>query len=54
MTKVNALVEESWKKVLDKEFHSPYFLELKAFLQKEKKEHQIYPPSEFIFEAFKR
>ena len=45
-------IDESWKPWLMKEFNSEYFKKLKQFLQKEKKEHQVYPPGNQIFTAF--
>jgi len=35
------------------EFQSPYFSELKSFLQEEKRSFTIYPPGFLIFNAFK-
>jgi len=36
-----------------KEFHSPYFSDLKQFLLEEKHGYTIYPPGNLIFNAFK-
>jgi len=52
MTKINPQIDDSWKTVLNEEFQSDYFLKLKQFLIKEKKEQQIFPPSSLIFSAF--
>ena len=52
MQAVNPQIEEGWKQVLMKEFESPYFSELKAFLVEEKKKYIIYPPGRLIFNAF--
>jgi uracil-DNA glycosylase len=52
MTKVNPNIESSWKSVLEEEFDSQYFAELRAFLEEEKKKHVIYPPGPLIFSAF--
>lgn len=53
MPVVNPQLEESWKKVLAEEFVQPYFSELKAFLQAEKRAGKtIYPPGPLIFNAF--
>jgi uracil-DNA glycosylase len=50
---VNPKIEASWKRHLEEEFHKPYFLELKRFLQEEKKNGAvIYPPGPLIFNAF--
>lgn len=54
MSSVNLQIEESWKAVLHDEFHAEYFILLKEFLLEEEKVHQVYPPSELVFEAFKR
>ncbi len=50
--KVSAVIEESWKKILEEEFASDYFKKLKLFLLEEKKIHTIYPPGSLIFNAF--
>jgi uracil-DNA glycosylase len=52
MTELNPEIEESWKQLLNKEFQSPYFAELKAFLVEEKKKYIIYPPGKQIFSTF--
>jgi uracil-DNA glycosylase len=49
---INPSLDESWKKVLIKEFQSDYFKSLKGFLVGEKKQHIIYPPAARIFAAF--
>ncbi len=49
---VKAVIEKSWGKVLSNEFRAPYFLDLKHFLQEEKKKHPICPPPPLIFSAF--
>ncbi len=49
----NVQIEESWKEALKEEFQKPYFLQIKSYLVKEKKEGKIiYPPGPFIFNAF--
>lgn len=51
--KVSPQIEASWLQALHDEFQKPYFLQLKAFLQQEKKQgHTIYPPGKQIFNAF--
>jgi len=45
-------LESSWKAVLEPEFEKPYMHKLKSFLQSEKKEHTVFPPSNLIFNAF--
>lgn len=45
-------IEESWKKVLEKEFSEDYFLKLAEFVKEEYKNSTVYPPPQFIFHAF--
>lgn len=45
-------IEESWKKVLAKEFDSPYFENLIQFVKNEYSTQTIFPPGKFIFNAF--
>lgn len=45
-------LETSWKAVLEPEFEKPYMQDLKHFLQAEKKQYTVYPPSNLIFNAF--
>jgi len=45
-------IEESWKKVLQKEFDEKYFADLIEFVKKEYQESTVYPPAKFIFNAF--
>jgi uracil-DNA glycosylase len=52
MTSVQAVIEESWKKALSKEFESQYFAELKQFLIDERSKYRIYPAGSKIFNAF--
>jgi uracil-DNA glycosylase len=52
MTKVNPVIEESWKKLLAGEFSAPYFIALKEFLLEEKKKYTVFPPGAQIFNAF--
>ena len=52
MTKVDPLIESSWKMVLADEFNKEYFLELKSFLLEEKKTYRVFPPGKLIFNAF--
>jgi uracil-DNA glycosylase len=49
---VKPMIEASWATLLSEEFRSDYFLELKRFLQTEKRTHVIYPPGKVIFNAF--
>lgn len=51
-TTIEPKIDESWKKLLYQEFQKDYFHHLKTFLQEEKKQHAVYPPSQDIFNAF--
>jgi len=48
----NVKIEESWKSVLEPEFHKPYFQQLIAFVKNEYSTKQIFPPGSLIFSAF--
>jgi uracil-DNA glycosylase len=53
MTSENSIrIEERWKEVLADEFSAEYFIHLREFLVEEKKKHTIYPPGNYIFNAF--
>lgn len=54
MSKIDPVIDESWKVELKEEFENPYFEELKRFLVEEKKKYQIYPPGKYIFNAFNK
>jgi len=45
-------IEESWKKVLQKEFDEGYFKDLTNFVKTEYQKVTVYPPAKFIFNAF--
>jgi uracil-DNA glycosylase len=45
-------IEDSWGKILDDEFNTESFHQLKNFLVEEKKAHQVFPPGGDIFSAF--
>jgi len=45
-------IEESWKKVLQREFDEEYFEDLIAFVKEEYKKGTVYPSAKFIFNAF--
>lgn len=45
-------IEESWKKVLQKEFDEKYFEDLINFVKSEYQKSTVYPPAKFIFNAF--
>jgi len=52
MEKIDAKIHESWKKILNEEFNSPYFKALKDFLLEERKLHRVYPSGANIFHAY--
>lgn len=53
MSATQVQIEESWKKVLEKEFEQPYFQAIKSFLVAAKQAGKIiYPPGPLIFNAF--
>ncbi|MBD1372562.1 uracil-DNA glycosylase [Hazenella sp. IB182357] len=45
------ILKNDWNNYLKDEFHQPYYLELRRFLQKEYQEHTIYPDQWEIFSA---
>jgi uracil-DNA glycosylase len=42
-----------WKKVLASELQKPYFQALEQFVDQERQEHEVFPPEEDVFNAFK-
>jgi uracil-DNA glycosylase len=52
MDRINPVIEESWKQVLDNEFNKSYFSDLKQFLVAEKQRFRVFPPGPAIFNAF--
>ncbi len=42
-----------WKAVLSDELKQPYFHKLSEFVNKERAEHQVFPPEDDVFNAFK-
>lgn len=49
---VRPVIEASWLALLEDVFRQPYFAELKKFLLEEKRNHTVFPPGKFIFNAF--
>lgn len=45
-------IESSWKEILKDEFEKEYFIQLTKFVKSEYKTKQIFPPGQFIFNAF--
>lgn len=52
MENVNPKINDGWKELLKDEFESEYFRSLKFFLVEEKTKYTVYPPGNFIFNAF--
>lgn len=52
MEKINPVLNESWKRILEQEFNEPYFGILKQFLVEEKNKYRVFPPGSQIFNAF--
>ncbi len=49
---VKPIIEESWLRILQSEFESEYFAQLKEFLVEERKNFQCFPKGKDIFSAF--
>jgi len=49
---MNLNIHHSWKSFLQPEFEASYFKTLKAFVDKEYKVNQCFPPENLIFNAF--
>ena len=45
-------IPENWRDVLNAELAKPYFKDLQAFVEGERKAHTIYPPADKVFAAF--
>jgi len=52
MERIDPVIETSWKDALHEEFNKDYFIDLKLFLQEEKKKYRVFPPGQLIFNAF--
>lgn len=46
------IIHNDWQQVLEKEFESPYYQQLREFLKKEYQTETVYPPMNEIWEAF--
>ncbi len=42
----------SWSAVLAEEVHQPYFVQLRDFVENERRQFAVYPPAEDMFQAF--
>jgi uracil-DNA glycosylase len=49
---MNVNIEETWKKLLQEEFHKAYFQDLVEFVRREYQNQKVYPPGPNIFNAF--
>jgi len=49
---MNVKIEQSWKDCLSDEFEKPYFRQLTDFVRMEYQKSTVYPPGQFIFNAF--
>ncbi len=49
---MNVRIDPSWQKVLQSQFDQPYFQHLATYVKGEYKTHTVYPPGQFIFNAF--
>ena len=49
---MNVKIEPSWKDCLAAEFEKPYFQQLTDFVRDEYAKGTVYPPGQFIFNAF--
>lgn len=52
MTVIKPKINPEWYAVLENEFNSQYFIELKDFLVSEKKKYNVFPKGSKIFSAF--
>src|SRR5277367_858017 len=50
---MNKDLPPSWQAVLAPEFEKPYFKELEKFVEGERTKHQVFPPEEAVFNAFR-
>ena len=46
-------LDNQWQRLLEEEFAADYFTKLDQFLEKEYNEHNIYPPKQDIWNAFR-
>jgi uracil-DNA glycosylase len=44
-------IPKAWQPVLSDEIEKPYFTELRAFVERERAAHTVYPPHEDVFNA---
>ena len=44
-------IPDDWQEVLAVEFDKPYFTELRAFVERERESHTVFPPERDVFRA---
>ncbi len=44
-------IPDDWQEVLAAEFDKPYFTELRAFVERERESHTVFPPERDVFRA---
>ncbi len=49
----NVLIDNDWQKLLDEDFHKPYYLQLRQFLKNEYEKERIFPKMNDLYQAFK-
>lgn len=54
VNELKKLIPDEWLPLLSNEFHKDYFVSLSNFIDKEYKDHTIYPSKENIFNALKK
>src|SRR5580704_7305918 len=50
---MNIDIPDDWSTVLAPEFRQPYFEKLTAFVDAERAAHEVYPPVDDVFSAFR-
>jgi uracil-DNA glycosylase len=50
---MNTKLSPGWQAVVGDELKKPYFRELEAFVDHERKHHKVYPPDDEVFTAFR-
>lgn len=53
MANVEWILPKSWKDVLKDELNAKYFSKLKVFVESERQQHEVFPPREDVFNAFR-
>lgn len=53
VSKLRELLPADWREVLTAEFDKPYFSKLEAFVEAERRHHQVFPPESDLFSALR-